>query len=61
MKNLLTKENTVVDSEKIRNDFPILTRRINNKPLIYFDNAATTQKPLNLGEGSALFDYTPTP
>ena len=31
--------------EKIRADFPLLTREIYGKPLIYFDNAATTQKP----------------
>ena len=31
--------------EKIRADFPILQRMVNGKPLIYFDNAATTQKP----------------
>ncbi len=31
--------------EKIREDFPILQRKINGHPLIYFDNAATTQKP----------------
>lgn len=29
----------------IRKDFPILSKRMNGKPLIYFDNAATTQKP----------------
>jgi cysteine desulfurase/selenocysteine lyase len=29
----------------IRNDFPILDQQVNGKPLIYFDNAATTQKP----------------
>jgi cysteine desulfurase/selenocysteine lyase len=34
-----------VDVEAIRQDFPILRRNINNNPLIYFDNAATTQKP----------------
>jgi cysteine desulfurase / selenocysteine lyase len=33
------------DVEKIRKDFPILHQQINNKPLVYFDNAATTQKP----------------
>ncbi len=33
------------DIEKIRNDFPILARTVNDKPLVYFDNAATTQKP----------------
>ncbi len=29
----------------IRKDFPLLQKKINNKPLIYFDNAATSQKP----------------
>jgi cysteine desulfurase/selenocysteine lyase len=29
----------------IRNDFPILSQTVNNKPLVYFDNAATSQKP----------------
>lgn len=33
------------DVEKYRRDFPILTRSINGKPLVYFDNGATTQKP----------------
>jgi len=33
------------DVEKIRKDFPILKRIVNGKPLIYFDNAATSQKP----------------
>ncbi|MDR1762842.1 MAG: cysteine desulfurase [Dysgonamonadaceae bacterium] len=32
--------------EQIRRDFPILSREIFGKPLVYFDNAATTQKPL---------------
>ena len=32
--------------ENIRKDFPILSRTVYNKPLVYFDNAATTQKPL---------------
>ncbi len=31
--------------EKIRKDFPILNRKVNNKPLVYFDNAATSQTP----------------
>ncbi|MGA3111669.1 MAG: cysteine desulfurase [Candidatus Bathyarchaeia archaeon] len=34
-----------MDIQAIRQDFPILKRLINNYPLIYFDNAATTQKP----------------
>ena len=33
------------DVENIRKDFPILNKKINNKPLIYFDNAATSQTP----------------
>jgi cysteine desulfurase/selenocysteine lyase len=33
------------DPHKIREDFPILKRKVNNHPLIYFDNAATSQKP----------------
>jgi cysteine desulfurase/selenocysteine lyase len=31
--------------EEIRADFPILSRKVYNKPLVYFDNGATTQKP----------------
>ena len=34
------------DIQKIRQDFPILSRDVYGKPLIYLDNAATTQKPL---------------
>lgn len=33
------------DAEKIRGDFPILREKINGQPLVYLDNAATTQKP----------------
>ncbi len=33
------------DIEKIRQDFPILNQKIYNRPLVYFDNAATTQRP----------------
>lgn len=36
----------MIDIEKIRSDFPILDRKIYGKPLVYLDNAATTQKPL---------------
>lgn len=34
-----------LDIQKIRKDFPILNQQIYNKPLVYFDNGATTQKP----------------
>jgi cysteine desulfurase / selenocysteine lyase len=38
------------DFKKLRNDFPILSRMVNGKPLVYFDNGATTQKPLQVLE-----------
>ncbi len=34
------------DINKVRGDFPILSRKVYGKPLVYLDNAATTQKPL---------------
>ena len=34
------------DIDKVRRDFPILSRKVYDKPLVYLDNAATTQKPL---------------
>lgn len=36
---------TVFDIQAIRRDFPILLRQVHGKPLVYLDNAATTQKP----------------
>lgn len=36
---------TGFDVEELRKDFPILERKINGKPLVYLDNAATSQKP----------------
>ncbi len=36
---------TKLDIQKIRKDFPILNQQVYNKPLVYFDNGATTQKP----------------
>ncbi|WP_299259870.1 cysteine desulfurase [uncultured Aquimarina sp.] len=35
----------MLDVQKIREDFPILKREVNGKPLVYFDNAATSQTP----------------
>jgi cysteine desulfurase/selenocysteine lyase len=35
----------MIDIQKIRADFPILSRQVNGKPLVYFDNGATSQKP----------------
>ena len=36
---------TVLDVARIREDFPILKQQVHGKPLVYFDNAATSQKP----------------
>src|SRR5512138_2614786 len=35
----------MLDAKALRADFPILQRKVNGHPLVYFDNAATTQKP----------------
>ena len=43
------------DVNKIRKDFPILSREVYGKPLVYLDNAATTQKPRQVIQ--ALVDY----
>ncbi len=40
-----TTVKTVFDVERIRNDFPVLHQSVHGKPLVYLDNAATTQKP----------------
>ncbi|HLW53362.1 MAG TPA: cysteine desulfurase [Candidatus Angelobacter sp.] len=37
---------TSFDVQRVRRDFPILQQKIHGKPLVYLDNAATTQKPL---------------
>ena len=38
-------DNQILDVDAIRADFPILHRQVHGKPLVYLDNAATTQKP----------------
>ena len=45
LKRDLLKTTKILDIESIRKDFPILKREVNGKPLIYFDNGATSQKP----------------
>ncbi len=42
---MLAEKATTINVLKIREDFPILNRKVNGKPLVYFDNAATSQKP----------------
>jgi cysteine desulfurase / selenocysteine lyase len=38
-------ERSIMDVEKIRGDFPILRQKVHGHDLVYFDNAATSQKP----------------
>lgn len=38
----------MLEIEKLREDFPILNQKVNDEPLVYLDNAATTQKPLTV-------------
>lgn len=42
-----------MDISKIRADFPVLDQQVNGSPLIYFDNAATTQKPTSVMDALA--------
>lgn len=42
-----------LDIQRIRDDFPILSQTVNGKPLVYLDNAATTQKPLAVIDAEA--------
>lgn len=42
---ILDRGNGVFDVERVRADFPVLAQRVHGKPLVYLDNAATTQKP----------------
>ncbi len=44
-----------MDIQRIRQDFPILSRKVNGNQIIYFDNAATTQKPRQVID--AITDY----
>lgn len=44
----MTTEIKLLDVQKIRKDFPILNTLVHGKPLVYFDNAATTQKPISV-------------
>jgi len=45
----------MIDVKKVRKDFPILKRKINGKPFVYLNNAATTQKPIQVIDAVADF------
>jgi len=45
MSSVVPAQRTSLDVNTIRADFPILQRRVHGRPLVYLDNAATTQKP----------------
>jgi cysteine desulfurase / selenocysteine lyase len=47
-----------IDVQKIRQDFPILNLQVNGKPYIYFDNAATTHKPIQVIKALEDFYFT---
>jgi cysteine desulfurase/selenocysteine lyase len=49
--------NTAINIETIRNQFPILHQNVNGKPLVYVDNAATTQKPQSVIDALQMY-YT---
>src|SRR3989338_8116464 len=51
----MTHNKNIVETEQLRKDFPILNRKVHGKPLIYFDNAATSQKPKQVID--AMTDY----
>lgn len=53
--SLHSRNDVMFEVDKIRADFPILSEKVHNKPLVYLDNAATTQKPKAVID--ALVDY----
>jgi cysteine desulfurase / selenocysteine lyase len=55
VENLGLKSESVFDVQVIRKDFPILHQTVNGKPLIWLDNAATTQKPQSVIDALSRF------
>ena len=55
MTSITSKTAKALDVQALRGDFPILARMVNGKPLVYLDNAATTQKPRSVIQ--SLVDY----
>jgi cysteine desulfurase/selenocysteine lyase len=52
------KQDNTFDITKIRQDFPVLDQKIKGKPLVYLDNAATTQKPQTVIDAISQFYST---
>ena len=50
---------TALDVARIRDEFPILKQQVCGRPLVYLDNAATSQKPLQVIEAISRFNGTP--
>ncbi|MEJ7680687.1 MAG: hypothetical protein WKG06_23105 [Segetibacter sp.] len=49
--DIITKTANKPDIEKVRSEFPILQTKVHGHPLVYLDNAATTQKAQDGSEG----------
>ena len=58
---LSDRRTPVLDVEEVRHQFPILGRKVHGKPLVYFDNAATTQKPQSSSTRSGITTNPKTP
>lgn len=52
MTPISTEKEHTIDVDKIRKDFPALQASVNGRPLVYLDNAATSQKPLSVIEAT---------
>src|SRR2546427_9638041 len=49
---------TALDVERVRRDFPILTRVVHGRPLVYLDSAASSQSPLAVIDAVSHYDQT---
>ena len=58
VQNLHYEEADVINSNQIRDQFPVLHQKVNGHDLIWFDNGATTQKPLRVIDGLSKFYKT---
>ena len=58
VRNLHYEEADTIDQTEIRKQFPILDQKVNGKDLVWFDNGASTQKPLRVIDGLSHFYKT---